>query len=120
MNRRSNAPRTLTRYDSPMKRALLGLRIMVAWIVCVMALRVEAAQAANVPYGIDLRGKPLQTLSSPGALAIVLVFLATDCPISNRYQPELAELGREFSAQHIQLWIVYPNPAETAAGVEAH
>lgn len=47
------------------------------------------------------------------AKAVVLVFVRTDCPISNRYAPELQRLDREFSERGVTFWMVYPDPGET-------
>lgn len=50
----------------------------------------------------------------------VLIFARTDCPITNRYAPELQRIGVEFAGKGVDFWIVYPDPAETATGIENH
>ncbi len=50
----------------------------------------------------------------------VLIFARTDCPITNRYAPELARIGNEFSARGVTFWIVYPDPSETAEKIARH
>ena len=50
----------------------------------------------------------------------VLVFARTDCPITNRYAPELQRLGLEFAANDVDFWIVYPDPAERPESIKAH
>ena len=52
--------------------------------------------------------------------AIVLFFTATDCPISNRYIPEIQRLEKKYAAQHVVFWFVYPNVGETGAAVRQH
>ncbi|AXC14330.1 hypothetical protein ACPOL_5074 [Acidisarcina polymorpha] len=52
--------------------------------------------------------------------AVVLFFIATDCPISNRYSPELRRLAAEFAGRPIAFWLVYPNAGETGEGVLRH
>lgn len=52
--------------------------------------------------------------------AVVLFFLATDCPVSNRYVPEMRRLAGEFGAEGARVWFVYPNATETAEGIRAH
>ncbi len=47
----------------------------------------------------------------------VLIFLRSDCPISNRFAPEVERLSREFSAKGVQFWLVYPDRGDTAANV---
>jgi hypothetical protein len=50
----------------------------------------------------------------------VFVFARTDCPITNRYAPELARIGREFSSRGVQFWIVYPDSSETSEKIAKH
>jgi len=51
---------------------------------------------------------------------VVLVFAATDCPISNRYVPEIARLNREFGQKGVRIWWVFPNPEDNASAVAQH
>jgi len=71
-------------------------------------------------YGTDLAGKPVNDLVGPNIRFVVLVFAASDCPISNRYVPEIARLNREFAKQGVRFWWVFPNPGDTAAVVARH
>ncbi|HUP38538.1 MAG TPA: redoxin domain-containing protein [Vicinamibacterales bacterium] len=50
----------------------------------------------------------------------VLVFISADCPISNRYAPELTRLHAEFAANGIRFRLVYPNPLDDDAVIEKH
>lgn len=75
---------------------------------------------ATERYGIDLNGKPISSLGGPGGRVVVLVFAASDCPISNRYIPEIARLSREFSQQGVRFWWVFPNSADTAEVISQH
>jgi hypothetical protein len=79
---------------------------------------VEPAINVRLP---DLRGQlvdPLQT--SPDTKATVVLFVSVDCPVSNRYAPEVIRLHDRFAAQGIAFWVVYPNPAESAATITRH
>lgn len=55
-----------------------------------------------------------------GTRATVLLFVNTDCPISNRYAPELSRLHDEFTRQGVRFRLVYPDASQTMAQVEAH
>lgn len=50
----------------------------------------------------------------------VLIFARTDCPITNRYAPELARIAQEFAKQDVKFWIVYPDPSENPDKVSKH
>jgi ribosomal protein L35AE/L33A len=69
----------------------------------------------------SLTGAPVDALAAPaGVKAIVFVFTSTDCPISNRYAPEVRRLVETFGAKGVAFRLVYPNPAETAAAIREH
>jgi hypothetical protein len=99
--------------------------IVLILIVLLLGCGVYAAHAGGAPspklsYGYDLNGQPVTSLASPGTQAVVLLFVATDCPISNRYIPGIQSLESKYAAQHVVFWFVYPNVGETAAGVRQH
>lgn len=85
----------------------------------VFALPAHTQGTAS-PYGYNLNGEPIEHLATHGAPAIVLFFTATDCPISNRYIPEIQRLQKEFSAQNVTTWYIYPNAGATAAEIRQH
>jgi hypothetical protein len=67
---------------------------------------------------LDLSGKPLDPFAG-AARARVFLFVRTDCPITNRYAPELQRIASEFTRRGVEFWLVYPDPAETAAAIHA-
>ncbi|HZR23539.1 MAG TPA: redoxin domain-containing protein [Vicinamibacterales bacterium] len=70
---------------------------------------------------LDLSGRavdPFQATS--GAKAVVFLFTATDCPISNRYAPEIQRVYHAFAEKGIKFYLVYPNPADTPAMIREH
>jgi hypothetical protein len=50
----------------------------------------------------------------------VLIFVSTDCPVSNRYAPEINRLYREFTPSGVRFRLVYPNPLDSEAAVTRH
>ncbi len=69
---------------------------------------------------VDLSGHPVDPLEPSDATAVVLLFVATDCSVSNRYVPEIQRLQREFAGNGVRFWMVYPNPEDTATVVSHH
>ncbi len=49
----------------------------------------------------------------------VFIFSRTDCPISNRYAPRVAELSEEYN-EAARFWLVYVDPATTVAEMQTH
>ena len=71
-------------------------------------------------YGVRTDGHKVNSLAAPGTKAIVLFFVATDCPISNRTFPEMKRLREEFESRGVRFWFVYPNTGEQPAQVAQH
>lgn len=72
------------------------------------------------PHVVNVEGKRLIPPPTNAPVADVFVFLATECPISNGYAPELGRLQAEFSPQGIRFWSVYCDPEETESSIEQH
>ena len=53
------------------------------------------------------------------AIAKVFVFVTTDCPISNRYAPEIERLAAKF-APRVAFTRIYPVPTDTPELIKAH
>ena len=68
----------------------------------------------------DLRGNRRSLHGFTGHKAIVLVFLGTDCPISNLYLPGLLDLEKRYRPKQVQFLAVYPNEHEDLDQVAAH
>jgi hypothetical protein len=71
-------------------------------------------------YGKDIAGRDVTTLAASGLQCVAAIFVATDCPISNRYLPLLAQMAKQFAPRSVRFWLVYPNPGDTLAAVRAH
>jgi hypothetical protein len=55
-----------------------------------------------------------------GAKATVLLFVRSDCPISNRYAPDLERLYKIYSPRGIEFRLVYSEPGLTAEALKRH
>ncbi|MBM3782489.1 MAG: redoxin domain-containing protein [Acidobacteria bacterium] len=88
-----------------------------------LALPITAAfvPVTAVEGVIGLDGTPVDPLAVPqGIRARVLVFTTTDCPISNRYAPELTRLSTHYVPKGVQFWVVYPVASDTPAVIRTH
>jgi hypothetical protein len=55
------------------------------------------------------------------ALAMtVLIFVSIDCPVSNRYAPEIKRLYSEFADRGVRFRLVYPNPLDVEDAIGRH
>lgn len=68
-----------------------------------------------------LSGAPVDALQAPpGTKAVVFIFTATDCPISNRYAPEVRRLESTFEPKGVVFRLIYANPADQPAAIREH
>lgn len=67
----------------------------------------------------DLDGAAIDPLAAHDAIT-VLVFVSSECPISNRYAPELKRIAAAHAASGVRFWLVYPDARDDAAKVRAH
>ena len=88
--------------------------------IVTLLIGLSIGGGGTEPFGIDLNGHPVEELAPAGSQAVVLFFTASDCPISNRYVPEIQRLAQEFGPRGVRVWFVYPNPEDNAQIVRAH
>ena len=68
-----------------------------------------------------LSGAPIDALQAPaGTRAIVFLFTSTDCPVSNRYAPEVRRIAESFASKGVVFRLVYPSPSEDAKAIREH
>jgi hypothetical protein len=96
---------------------------MLNWLMralCAIALGLHTGCKAGVTAELELPqadgrvAKPFAVTN----MAVAFVFVATECPISNRYAPEIQRLQARFP--EIRFWLVYPNAGETDEAVRNH
>jgi len=83
-------------------------------LFCLPPLPAHASQTA-----FDLDGKSVDPIKASQGKITVLIFVRTDCPISNRYAPLLQELSEAYSSK-AKFWLVYPDKKSTAAEITKH
>ena len=64
----------------------------------------------------DLQGRSVDPIAAGSVVG--LVFVSTQCPISNRYAPTLGALAERFGG--VPMFAVYPDPEDDVAAIEEH
>ena len=110
--------------SSPSCTRRQALRLFAIGLGSLLASASVIAEDSFI-YGKDINGRDVTSLAGPntgtkGAKFIAAIFVATDCPVSNRYLPLLARMSTQFAPQGVRLWLVYPNPGDSLAAVRAH
>lgn len=64
---------------------------------------------------VDIDGRRLDPFKPAGA-ASVIVFVATDCPISNSYAPEIQRICLDYRSRGISCFLIYEDLANASSG----
>ena len=80
---------------------------------------MEPAQSTP-GVAFNLEGQQVDPFIEGNPLAVVFAFVSIDCPISNRYAPELQRLKERFTSRGAAFWLVYPNKAESVEQISDH
>ena len=72
-----------------------------------------------VSRALDLNGKQVNPFAMAGGKPLVLIFVRTDCPVSNRYAPTIQSLSNKYSGKALVM-LVYPDKSETPGDIEKH
>ena len=99
-------------------RSALSVTLSVLIVVCAIVGHARP-RFPQKSMAENLHGKPLDPFAVSANRVVVLLFVRTDCPISNRYAPLLQKLSEEFRGRAV-FWLVYPDRAETASQIKTH
>ena len=98
---------------------------MKVLIATLIALTVIAATHAGTPShgpkwrAFDLTGKP-HVLPDAGADATILIFFIHDCPICNRYVPEINRITSGYAGKKVDCYVVYTEGNLTTVAAKRH
>ena len=86
---------------------------LVAAVLAAAASRGAAGHSSG--QILDVTGRPLKPFEPSGA-ANVLFFIATDCPISNSYAPEIQRVCREYGPRGVSCSLIYEDVDPAPSG----
>src|SRR5215831_10506288 len=69
---------------------------------------------------LDARGNPHSTAEWKNKQAIVMLFVSTECPISNRYAPTINRMAQEYSQKNVAFFLVQSDPDLTPQAAQQH
>ena len=75
--------------------------------------------AGTMPVLRTPDGRELPMVAVVGGRGLVLVFVSVDCPIANRFLPEIESLGARSAPEGLPVVYVYASPFESDAQVLA-
>ena len=105
MGQRLQTPRSFSRFLFAMVALCLGAAPLIS--------------AAPQGFASDLDGKPFDPFRAAQGKVVVLIFVRTDCPVSNRYAPAIQQLSAKNAGKAV-FFLVYPSKKETADSIRKH
>jgi len=105
--------------------AVLAGMLLLAWAAPEFSLAApvrgsaKSSDAAESPGALDLAGQVVDPFQIAAGKPVVLIFVRTDCPISNRYAPTIQALSQKYSSTEVMM-LVYPDRSESAQSIERH
>jgi thiol-disulfide isomerase/thioredoxin len=95
-------------------RSFSGTLLMAA----AFALALPLSQAAQ-RTALHLDGTAAEPFQEASGKPVVLVFVRTDCPISNRYAPLIQRIGSQYSNK-VAFWLVYLGKTASTDKIRDH
>jgi thiol-disulfide isomerase/thioredoxin len=95
------------------------IRLLIVLIVVAWLAPLASTSPAAENTGFDLQGNPVDPLKSAVGKVVVLVFVRTDCPVSNRYAPLIQKLSTEHAGK-AAFWLIYPSKSESPEAIRKH
>jgi len=70
-------------------------------------------------FATDLDGRPFDPFRAAQGKVVVLIFVRTDCPVSNRYAPTIQQLSTQIGDK-AAFFLVYPSNKENSETIRKH
>src|SRR6516165_7983674 len=97
----------------PRQRSLTAACAVLLLHCCFPRIR-RHPRPLQIDFPEDLAAKAIDPFVRAEGHLLVLLFVRTDCPISNRYAPTIQNLSEKFHHK-AYFWLVYPDAHESAA-----
>jgi thiol-disulfide isomerase/thioredoxin len=106
-----------------MRRRSLTLRQLLSFLLAIVAaapllLALPSSPAAQ-KTALNLDGTPADPFLAASGKPVVLIFVRTDCPISNRYAPLIQRMSAQYETK-VALWLVYPSRTTSGEKIRQH
>lgn len=111
-------------------RSTTSFALRLGWGFLVAAALLSAGCARENPDRsaldfdsirlVDIDGQPRGMWPAEGTGVTVVVFTRSDCPISNRYAPDIRRLYEQFHPRGVEFYLVYVDPQETPDAIRSH
>ncbi len=97
------------------RRLYVSFSLLTAGVVLLAFPFARAAQKT----GLHVDGSPADPFQEAPGKPVVLVFVRTDCPISNRYAPLIQRISAQYAGK-AGFWLVYLGNTASAEKIRQH
>jgi len=98
---------------------ILLQRVAFPSLSITLSLLASPLFLAAQKTALDLDGSPANPLSATRGKPVVLIFVRTDCPISNRYAPLIQHIRLQYEDK-VRFWLVYPSETTSSEKIRQH
>lgn len=108
----------------PITLPRLPIRAVTLFLVCLLTICGDSnAQPKPVPAAqktaLHLDGTVADPFQAAPGKPVVLIFVRSDCPISNRYAPLIQQISSQYRDK-VEVWLVYPSETASAEKIRQH
>ncbi len=100
-------------------KSLRGMALLLAAAGALPAQEFTLGSAVSAFTLQDLNGSPVAFSGFPGS-ATVVMFISTQCPVSNDYNERIKQLWRDYSSRGVSFIAINANANEPAVEVRRH
>ena len=105
-----------------MRRLVIALLCTIT--VCRLVLAEEVIEAVpkdrqNWSF-TDIEGKKHDPFSKKAAKILVVIFVTTECPIANYYQPTINRLAEQYQSKGVRFLLFHADPDVAAEKLKEH
>ncbi len=97
------------------RNRILGRLLSVSWLLAMGATLLDAR-----PVGTAMDGSEVDLFGDSSIETVVLLFVAVECPISNRFAPTVNRTFAEFESSAFAMWTVYTDDLFTIEEIAQH
>lgn len=102
-------------------RFLPNITIAMASFIVLLPMKLSHADEQVRDWRfVDITGKKHAPFDSKRTKALVAVFICTDCPIANYFQPSLRDMAKKYEAQGVRFVLIHSDLECTRKAAKKH
>jgi hypothetical protein len=87
----------------------------------VFSLASVSADETSLDWKLtDIDGKHHEPFAETSTCCLVVIFISTDCPIANSYQPLIQRLANQYQKEGVRTIMVHPSPTLSIEDARKH